>query len=313
MNSNLIYIRNKDICVGISADIGGSIFYLSKHTSGNLLHTNEALWDSKNKPEVTPHADFVPYNGHTIWLGPQSEWWNQQTANPERKKEKAVWPPDPFITYGTYTVENKTESSICLVSPESPVSGVQIRKEIAVNPDGSVFQSIHVTNISNEERAWDIWFNTRVHGYARAYVPAKQENIRTEHVQSQTSTEMPLHVKDNFFYYSPQDPPNTHTERSSKTFIHPETPDIYAFLQEHCLHIQFEKHSQTDIHPEHALVEIYNRTEKETENSLLELEYHAPYKRLSPGETMSAWQVWNILEHSLNKIEQEHISFISKK
>lgn len=313
MNSHLQYIQNQDVCLGISPEIGGTIFFLSKQNSPNLLHSDESLWDPNQKPELSPFGDFIPYNGHTIWLGPQSEWWTQQSENQERKTQKAVWPPDPYITYGSYTVENKTESSISLRSVTSPVSGVQISKEIAINPDGSIFISVQVHSMVAYPISWDIWFNTRVHGFSRAYVPVSKEHIRTEHVLSEASTEMPIGFLDGFFYYDTCMPPASHAERSSKTFLYPESPHIFAFIKNHCLHITFEKHPQSRIHPEHALVELYNHTEADSKHALLELEYHAPYVPLQPYQSMSAWQVWNVIDYAGEATEQEQIPWIQSQ
>ena len=72
--------------------------------------------------------------------------------------------------------------------------------------------------------------------------------------------------------------------------------------------IYFEKHKKTEIHPAQGLVEIYNHTEHCEGNDLLEVEYHAPYKTLNVGESMSAWEVWRIEKQNdmeIKKIETE--------
>ena len=311
-HKNLTYISNGGIVLGISAEIGGTALFLSKNNSENILHSNPALWNPAERPTPEITGDFIPYNGHTVWLGPQSGWWKQQSANAERKQEQAVWPPDPFITYGTYTILHKTEHSISILSPESPVWGVQIQKDYAINPDGSIFLSVTLI-ATTQTVSWDIWFNTRVHGFHTAYVCAAPEDIRTEHVISEQSTEMPSHYTQGFFHYTACPPPPSHTERSSKTYIYPKTPHIYAFSSEHVLHITFEKHQKAEIHAEHALVELYNHTEQNPAQSLLELEYHSPYKTIHPGERIEAWQVWNIHDYSGAQNSEEHIHFINSQ
>jgi hypothetical protein len=82
-------------------------------------------------------------------------------------------------------------------------------------------------------------------------------------------------------------------------------------VNKHLLHIMFEKHAMHTIHKEHALVEIYNHTEAKSENSLLELEYHSPYTTLQPGDSMQAWQVWEIYDFTQEHTRTNHIASIN--
>jgi len=309
-HERIIYITKHGIKLGVSPEIGGMMLYLSKNNSENIVRSNPILYDSAVavSPEIL--RDIVPFIGHATWLGPQSDWWQQQSVHEERKQQVATWPPDPTITEGAYTIRNKTNNSISLLSAESPIWGVQLQKDYVINPDGSIF--ISVTLIANKKTvAWDIWFNTRVHGFHDTYIYATPENIRTEHVISPQSTEMPSQYTHGFFHYTACEPPYTHLERNSKTFIYPQTPNIYMFSEKNALHITFEKHQKSELHPEQALVELYIHTEKNAEKSFLELEYHSPYKTIHPGETMSAWQVWNVHDYSGQKNSNEHIQFIN--
>ena len=81
MGSIVQYISNAGITVGVLPEIGGTIVFVSKDGSSNLIKSNPDLWDIKKKPFVNENTDFVPYCGHTVWLGPQKEWWIHQSLN----------------------------------------------------------------------------------------------------------------------------------------------------------------------------------------------------------------------------------------
>lgn len=309
-STKIIYIQNGGVKAGILPEIGGTLAFLSKNNSNNILKSDSSLWNNNTKPVVSAFADFMPYNGHTIWVGPQCDWWVQQNLNEDRKAEKAMWPPDPFISYGMYEVVEISDTSLKILSPKSPVSNIQIEKSFVINPDGTLYHTVAFTNISNKEIAWDIWFNTRIEGFDNAYVQATDDNIKVVPVLNENSTEMPFEIKNGFFKYNSVLPPKEFKERSSKAYIYPQTPSIYAFVDSFLLQINFEKHNKSNIHNEQALVEIYNHTEHNEKNHLTELEYHAPYKKLKPGESMDSWQVWEIKDYSGQNTPDEQITFL---
>ncbi len=288
------YISNAGVTVGIIPEIGGTIVFLSKDGSPNLIKSNPELWDFSKKPQVNENTDFVSYCGHTVWLGPQKEWWIHQSVNPEKKHSAADWPPDPYLYIADYTVITKTDSAIHLQGPHSPISGVTIEKEIAVNPDGSVFIQASITNTSNEPQAWDIWHNTRFDGMCRMSVEATKDNIQVVPVLNEHSTEMPYSTEADRFSYIPTKPSAEFSERSSKTFIYPTKPEITIETPTHFVQVLFTLHDKKEIHPAQGLVEIYNHTEHCEGNDLLEIEYHSQYKQLQVGEKFSAWEVWKI-------------------
>lgn len=293
-DSYVQYISNGDVRVGVIPEIGGTIVYLSQGDSPNLIKSNPELWDISKKPIVNENTDFVSYCGHTIWLGPQKEWWIHQSINKEKQTSAADWPPDPYLYIAEYKIIEKTDSAIHLQGPHSPISGITIDKEIAVNPDGSVFIQATVKNTGDKPCAWDVWHNTRFDGMCKMSINATKENIQVVPVLNESSTEMPFSTDNNTFSYIPQKPTLNFKERSSKTFIYPELPEISIETNGKIIQILFEKHKKEEIHPAQGLVEIYNHTEHGEGNDLLEVEYHSPYKKLAVGEKMSAWEVWRV-------------------
>ncbi|MDR2963710.1 MAG: DUF4380 domain-containing protein [Bacteroidales bacterium] len=310
MNPHLDYIENAGVRVGIATKVGGTIVFLSKNNSANILKSNENLWTRSEA--VTAETDFSPICGHTIWLGAQSTWWTQQSVNESKRAAADVWPPDPFCTLGEYTILEKTANAIILQSPPSPIWGVVLTKAIHINPDGSIFIYTTIENVSECEFVWDIWYNTRIDGYARAYVKTTQENCKIVPVLNNNSQEMPYSFVGDYFTYNPCEPETHKGERSSKTFIYPTQAHIWGVSPTHILEILFEHHEAEEIHPEHALIEIYNHTEHEQTNALLELEYHAPLAHLQPGEFHQAWQVWKVFDYNGEQTEQAHIAAIAR-
>ena len=302
------YISNADVTVGVIPEIGGTIVFVSKNGSPNLIKSNPDLWNVAKKPQVDENTEFVPYCGHTVWLGPQKEWWIHQDINQERKKSAAEWPPDPYLYIAEYEVIENTPSAIRMRGPHSPISGITVEKEIAVNPDGSVFVQATVINTGKAACAWDVWHNTRFDGMCRMSVSVENQDVKVVPVLNDNSTEMPFEMIEGSFSYCPQKPPKYYEERSSKTFIYPSQPEISVETNGYLFTIYFEKHKKTEIHPAQGLVEIYNHTEHSEGNDLLEVEYHAPYKTLNVGESMSAWEVWRIEKQNdmeIKKIETE--------
>jgi hypothetical protein len=75
--------------------------------------------------------------------------------------------------------------------------------------------------------------------------------------------------------------------------------------------IQFEKHQQSAIHPNQALVEVYNSVAIDSKQDLLELEYHSPYKTLKPGEIMEAWETWEVHAYAGPDHQKKQIEFLN--
>ena len=85
-----------------------------------------------------------------------------------------------------------------------------------------------------------------------------------------------------------------------------------AFIGNSLLIIRFEHHDRKTIHPEQALVEIFNLTQHDADEALMELEYHSPYKTINPGGIMTAWEVWKVYENIENNTDDAKIAFLNE-
>jgi hypothetical protein len=307
-----VLLSKGSLFIKILPHIGATIVSLEKGGSGNLFKSDSSLWDDKDIPALNAYSDFKAYNGHTIWVGPQSEWWTKQNINTDRRDSAAPWPPDPYMAYGEYTTLRSDKNCISLESPESPISGINVTKEIAINDDETVYLNTAFTNIIDKPISWDIWYNTRIDGYSKVFVPVTSDkDIRVVPVLNAISQEMPYEIKDGFFSYKACVPEVAFKERRSKTYIYPNRPWIAAFIGNNLLVIRFEHHDRKSIHPEQALVEIFNLTEHNSADALLEMEYHSSYKTIKPGEIMNAWEVWKVYENTDTKTDEAKIAYLN--
>jgi hypothetical protein len=121
---------------------------------------------------------------------------------------------------------------------------------------------------------------------------------------------MEFHDQHGFFTFRPEPPTPGSKGRWAKAFIHPSEGLIAAFTGQDVLMIRFAHHSPRAIHPTQALVELYNAVGTDPSAALMELEYHAPYRTLQPGESMSAEQTWEVQAYNGGCTAEEHTAFL---
>ncbi|MDG5813602.1 DUF4380 domain-containing protein [Chitinispirillales bacterium ANBcel5] len=313
MAERLIKLSSGNVEVGVLADLGGRVVLLRLAGMNNILKADSSLWNSppKIKKTFSPEARWRAYNGHIVWLGPQSGWWTQQDKSPRRLRRKAQWPPDPYLCYGNYQILEITNRYLLMLGPESEFSGVQLLKSIYIDELDRVIFKVRAKNIRNEAVSWDLWLNTRLDGFARCYVPV---NNPTK-VRTLCATNSRLEQKSDFshtqgFYcLDPLSPKKEKKCRWTKAFIPADKGFMAAFNQSQSLIIHFKPHPESLIHPEHSLVELYNYTTHSRSEALNELEYHTPYVTLQPGETMETSQIWQLSEYS--QTSDSHAPYIS--
>ena len=65
-----------------------------------------------------------------------------------------------------------------------------------------------------------------------------------------------------------------------------------------------------DIHPQQGQVELYLDHGADIAAGLLEMEVHAPYRTLAPGEAMQARERWTVLPYDGADTPQAHLAFL---
>lgn len=292
----LIHIQNAGVEASILLDAGGRIVSFHRVGKPNVLESDPSLWEESERLHPAPDMlDFRAYNGHEVWVGPQSQWWRQQDLNPEKYDSDLFWPPDPYISFGAYEVVEQSAHSVTIEGEPSPLSGVRLTKRVTIEADGSLFFEVTAQNIRQTPVSWDLWLITRVNGHNPNFVPVSSEKDVFLGEPSHPYQGRPTYkVENGFFSFTPLVNDGRFEECTGKAYIKASKPVIITHCGDECLTLEFEHHDPATIHPEQAEIELYNFVHKEAAKSLLELEYHSPYVTLQPGERMSTWSRWRL-------------------
>ena len=290
-------LHTNEIELEATPALGGRVLHFSAKGLPNLIKIGDAV-RTQPSPEVSPEADDIGYLGHDVWLGPQSGWWSDQSVNPSRRAENAPWPPDPYLAFAITTVEAHSPRQLVLEGVDSPVTGVRLRKTFALDPKDPASVEVHVSarNIRDTPVSRDLWFNTRASAAMSVFVPAAS----AQEVRMDVGNDMAApvwQVENGVFSLLPAPVTDEKPQRRGKVFVQPSAGWMAAFSEEQVFIIRFEHRAREDIHPEHGQIELYLDHGADIASGLLELEVHAPFRTLAPGETMAAAERWTALPY----------------
>ncbi|NJM17096.1 MAG: DUF4380 domain-containing protein [Bacteroidales bacterium] len=127
---NIAALKNNVAELSILTSVGGRTigYNLSGQPNVLLADTGFAHEAPIQKPSLDNVKDFKAYNGHIVWLGPQSAWWTAQYIHIDKRINADVWPPDPYLIYGNYSVVEQTKNSVVTLGPKSKILGPSIKK-----------------------------------------------------------------------------------------------------------------------------------------------------------------------------------------
>jgi hypothetical protein len=308
-----IIVTNGKIQAELTPDIGGRLLSFSLKGKPNFLRVGEAV-ETTPQPDVSPQADNQAYLGHEVWVGPQSEWWIHQQLNPKRADAKADWPPDPYLILSRNKVLEKAKGKVVLQSPESPITGVQLTKtyELLPRKKNALALEVSAKNIRADNIAWDIWFNTRTHADTQVYVPvAADTDIRAKSYDFPMAAPLAWSLQDGIFSLDMVPPPEGKKFRNGKIMIQPSQGWMAGFHGEQLFIVKFALQPLTAIHPEQGQVELYSAYDPANlADGLLEMEVHAAYTKLAPGQVMNAREIWTILEYKGPATREAHLAFL---
>lgn len=292
-----IALENGTLRLTVTPGLGGRVLGLQRDGEPNFLKIGEAVKDRPDPP-VSADAGDIAYLGHDVWVGPQSEWWLHQQANPARRQARANWPPDPYLGFATTRTLERTPASLALLGVESPVSGVQLRKRFALSrerPD-SVELQVEARNVRKQAVAWDLWFNTRVLAATRVFVPVSSAPADVRIQPAGEGFSVPAHVRaDGMLVLSTKD---DRAAQRGKFLLQPAAGWMAGFQGRQALVIRFAHQPRERIHPEQGQVELYvDAPAGDASAGLLEMEVHAPYRHLAPGASMQAAERWTLLRY----------------
>ena len=290
--ASVVTLSNDAIEVGIAPELGGRVVFIRKPGGVNMLLSDKSIWEDPSfvAPEVGNKPDYYPFNGITLWTGPQTGWWKEQSFAPELEGKSPNWPPDPFGEHGRFEVLEKRADYIEMQGPKSPVTGLQIVKTVQIMPCGTVKLCFTATNHRTQPVEWDLWVNIRTTPHAKASVRVKSmDDVRIEHYSPKERDALSTVYKDGVFALLPDMPSKGKAVRGGKAFIYPETPEIVAEYKGTRMTITFDRVPREKIHPEQAAIELYSHLSAIPDPALelLELEFHGPYEVFNPGESKS--------------------------
>lgn len=273
------------------------MLHVSLPGAPNLLKVGDAV-AAQSDPHVDAEAGDIGYLGHQVWLGPQSQWWAHQDANPARRTAMAPWPPDPWLSYAATQVVVQAKTRIELRGPASPISGVRLDHLYALPPSkpGTLETTATMRNIRATPMSWDLWFNSRVPADTRVFVPVASEgDVRLRHDVDAGFDGLSGVTEGGFFTLDLVAPVAGKQGRRGKVFIQPSAGWMAGFSQGQAFVIRFELQPRERIHPEHGQVELYLQwTPGDEAGSLLEMEVHGPYTTLAPNAEVQAKETWTV-------------------
>jgi hypothetical protein len=299
-------LDNGTVRATVTPAIGGRLLAFGLADKPSFLRLDLAAGDPGAAPDVT--AENVGYLGHEVWVGPQKEWWVHQALNPARAAAKATWPPDPYLSLAPYAVEEAGATAVTLRGPASPVTGIALRKRYALVPGrpNSLRLEVDATNGRDTQVAWDIWFNTRAHADTVVYLPvAAAGDVRVEAALPDRPAPT-FTLAEGVFALDVPDAP-----RKGKVFVQPAAGWMAGFRGGQALVVQFAHQPRAAIHPAQGQVELYHDLRPgQPDAGMLEMEVHAPYRRLAPGQAMNAVETWTILPYAGRATRAAHLAFL---
>lgn len=281
--------------VRLTPDAGGRILFLGLKGQDNFLKSNPEFGQPAG---INENTGFIPFFGHEVWFGPQSQWWVHQTVNPKRKEQKAAWPPDPFSSLSSNQLVENTTQKIVMKSQVSPVNGLEVEKTFMLvegNPN-QIDLLVSARNLRNEKVSWDIWFNSRSFASTRIFAPVS-DDVDVKRWDLQAS--IPYTIDEGLLnlHRSPIEAGKARIQ--GKVLFQPSEGWFAAFNAKQLLIVQFPWQALEKIHPEQGQLEFYmEHNPKDESRDVLEMEVHSAYQTLMPGDTMQARERWTLIEYS---------------
>jgi hypothetical protein len=309
-NQKSISLTDGQLELEVSLASGGRLVSFNLIGKKNVLALGKD-YRAQQAAEISasaPHADFL---GHISWVAPQSQWWQFQNLNEERLQLKAVWPPDPYIAYAPTRVSNVSDTSLSIEGQKSPISGVQMDKQFILRDQRLVLTS-RLINVSDRPLPWTPWFVTRVPGQATIYVPAANDAVtKYSGFDPQLFEAIDYQISEGLFALRKQPPKPALLGQQGKWHLHPSSNWMASFYAGQVLLIRFEMLEKGQVHPDHALVEVfYKHLHAGPDKTLIEIESHSAAGVLQPSASVSAQQVWSLHVYTGENTPAKHREFL---
>ena len=307
----LTYIQNDHIKIGILGKAGGRIVALHYQNSDNLIYADKQMWSQPAWTEITitPRrwGVYPGYYGHSMWIGPQDQWYNQQELYPYMHNK--TWPPDKHLNVTQYTVLNQEKDRIALLSPASPISGLSLQKNYKVDGQ-TVSIDVQAKNTGDKVYTWNLWSLLRMPTKAAVWIhPGDKQRIEKN---KHDGTDLIMRSHQGWQYLDR----STYSEasRCGKLFSDCQTPVIVAFSAQHCIIISFNKIKQANLPKAHQNIEIFEASHKDpSKKSFIELEHHGALHSVAPNESFQHKEQWRIVPYSGGDDKDAQFAFIQSQ
>ena len=306
--SRLVFLSNESVEIGIFPELAGSVMVFRKPGGDNFLYVHPGDWLDWEPtiPDPEQVGTWTDFFGHIMWLGPQSEFWNQQGVLPEMQGQ--WWPPDPYLVYGNYRILEQTEDSLSLEGPESPYTGVKLTKTYRLN-GSKVEMEVVATNTGERNLKWDLWSNTRVPPKWPFLIPvASPENVRTDPEKLKV---IEWTADDGYFSFD-LTPSAEGKSESAKAFVSASQPWIASFSADTVFVKSFEMVDPLRVPPGQSLVEVYYARNADIDKAFVELEAHGAYTELKAGESMTFHETWSLMPFDGENTRESRIEWAKK-
>ena len=109
----------------------------------DLIGSDPDLEDLSQLPTRSPQFGFPLWGGEKTWIAPDQSWINGA--------------PHPVLDSGPYQITELGQNDVSLLSEICPLSGLQVRRRIAVNSSESWSIQHEVKNCGTADRLTGIW------------------------------------------------------------------------------------------------------------------------------------------------------------
>lgn len=294
---NLRFKTFQNIRVGVLPGVGGRVIYFSLVGLPNVFKEDTALWyeNAKMKPSLVSSDSYKAYQGHVVWPAPMDEWWTYQELFPEKKARKDRWPPDPYLEYGVYSIQ-ESEHGILMTGSESPISKIKMKKELISRGSNSLEFVAWAENTSDSMRNFSFWFNTRFPAGARFFVPITNfDSIAYKHGGGPSERSIIPRVKNDFFSFEADSVPKEDIYK--KALIHTSARQMAVFSSGQLMLISFERVEKSDLPSGHANIEVFLKRSSIVSEDLLEMEFLSSLRELKPGDSTHCSCFWKLVPY----------------
>jgi hypothetical protein len=307
-----ITMERAGVAVTITPAFGGRVTGFGLAGRDSLVLFDAALAAEQPDPPVEISTAALPYQGQSLWVGPQDEWWTHQTVAPDMQGES--WPPDPYLTAAKTRV-TRTPYSVPLEGSASPYTGLKVRQTYELLESGCLKLTAFAENMRQRPVSWDLWTNIRVPGDTWVFAPVGgAAAIRPGPTNDPAFQPPELGYSDGLAFADPSMDGVTAPAREGKVFLDTDEGWMAGVRDGQAFRVSFALSPLAAIHPAQGQVEFYfNQPSDQSGAGVIEMETHAPYRTLQPGETMQAVQFWSAQPVSDANLSSDQLNSLARE